>query len=72
MVLNKEGQEASPNKMSQADKLMEEYDDVFNGLGNLGKHLIVVDKAVPPIVHPPTTQNSIWFMIQIERHAEKI
>ena len=53
IVLNKEGQEASPNKKSQADKLIEEYDDVFNGLGNLGKHHIVIDKAVPPIVHPP-------------------
>ena len=53
MVLNKEGQEASPNEVSQADKLIEEYDDLFNGLGNLSKHHIVVDKAVPPIVHPP-------------------
>ena len=52
MVLNKEGQDASRNEMSQADKLMEEYDDVFHGLGNLGKDHIVVDKAVPPIVHP--------------------
>ena len=46
-------QESIPNEQSQAGKLVEEYDDVFNGLGNLGKHHIVIDKTVPATANPP-------------------
>ena len=60
MVLNKEGQEASPNEMSQADKLIEEYDDVFNGLGNSGKHHIVVDKADHQLFTPHTKFHLVY------------
>ena len=36
------------------DPLLEEYDDVFEGLGKLdGKYSIVTDKSVKPVVHPP-------------------
>ena len=63
MVLNKEGQDASPNEMSQADKLMEEYDVVFHGLGNLGKDHIMVDKAVPPIVPPPPPPHAKFHLV---------
>ena len=36
------------------DPLLEEYADVFEGLGKLdGKYGIVTDKSVKPVVHPP-------------------
>ena len=36
------------------DPLLEEYADVFEGLGKLdGKYSIVTDKSVKPVVHPP-------------------
>ena len=36
------------------DPSLEEYDDVFEGLGILdGKYSIVTDKFVKPVVHPP-------------------
>ena len=53
MVVNKRGKESISSKQSQAGKLVEEYDDVCKGLGNLGKHHIVIDKTVPPVVHLP-------------------
>ena len=53
MVVNKRGQDSNSSKQSQAGQLVKEYEDVFNGLGNLGKHHIVIDKSVPPVVHPP-------------------
>ena len=38
----------------ETDPLLEEYDDVFEGLGKLhGKYSIVTDKFVKPVVHPP-------------------
>lgn len=34
--------------------LLDEYKDVFEGLGDLpGEYHIVTDDAVPPVVHPP-------------------
>lgn len=34
--------------------ILEEYKDVFEGLGDLpGEHHIVTDDTVPPVVHPP-------------------
>ena len=34
--------------------LLEEYKDVFGGLGDLpGEYHIVTDDTVPPVVHPP-------------------
>ena len=36
------------------DPLLEEYADVFEGLGKLdGKYGIVTDKSMKPVVHPP-------------------
>ena len=36
------------------DPLLEEYADVFEGLGKLdGKYSIVTDKSMKPVVHPP-------------------
>ena len=49
---SKIGKESISNEQSQASKLVEEYGDVFNGLGNLGKHHIVMNKAMPSNVHP--------------------
>ena len=34
--------------------LIQEFNDVFEGLGKLeGQHTIVTDKSVKPVVHPP-------------------
>ena len=36
------------------DPLLEEHNDVFEGIGKLdGKYSIVTDKSVKPVVHPP-------------------
>ena len=36
------------------DHLIQEFNDVFEGLGKLeGQHTIVTDKSVKPVVHPP-------------------
>ena len=34
--------------------MLEEYDDVFEGLGKLdGQYHIVIDESITPVVHPP-------------------
>ena len=34
--------------------VISEYNDLFEGIGCLpGKHRIVIDKSVPPVIHPP-------------------
>ena len=39
---------------SDTEPLLEEYDDVFEGLGKLdGQYHIVVDEYIRPVVHPP-------------------
>ena len=53
MAVNKRGQESNSSKQSQAGQVVEEYDDVFDDLGNLVKHHIVIGKAVPPVVQTP-------------------
>ena len=36
------------------EPLLEEYDDVFEGLGKLdGQYHIVIDESIRPVVHPP-------------------
>jgi len=40
--------------MTVATDLLDEYKDVFEGLGYLpGEYHIVTNDAVPPVVHPP-------------------
>ena len=39
---------------SDTEPLLEEYDDVFEGLGKLdGQYHIVIDESIRPVVHPP-------------------
>ena len=39
---------------TDTEPLLEEYDDVFEGLGKLdGQYHIVTDKSIRPVVHPP-------------------
>lgn len=36
------------------EPLLEEYDNVFEGLGKLDRQYhIVIDKSIRPVVHPP-------------------
>ena len=39
---------------SSAKSLLKEYNDVFEGIGQLdGYHHIEIDELVPPVIHPP-------------------
>jgi len=39
---------------TDTEPLLEEYDDVFEGLGKLdGQYHIVTDESIRPVVHPP-------------------
>ena len=39
---------------TDTEPLLEEYDDVFEGLGKLyGQHHMVTDESIRPVVHPP-------------------
>ncbi|XP_057709985.1 uncharacterized protein K02A2.6-like [Corythoichthys intestinalis] len=50
------------------EQLMEEYKDLFQGLGCLpGEHTIRVDKSVPPVIHPC---RKVPFALQKQLKAE--
>ena len=49
-------QQQSPSKCPEgmAQKMYEQYSDLFQGLGCLpGEHTIKVDSSISPVVHPP-------------------
>ena len=49
------------------DPLLEEYADVFEGLGKLdGKYGIVTDKSMKPVVHPPR-----WLPVAMTEHVQR-
>ena len=52
---------------SGKDPLLEEYADVFEGLGKLdGKYGIVTDKSAKPVVHPPRR-----FPVAMTEHVQR-
>nr|XP_058968946.1 uncharacterized protein LOC131795390 [Pocillopora verrucosa] len=54
------------------DPLLEEYADVFEGLGKLdGKYSIVTDKSVKPVVHPPR-RLPVAMTEHVQRKLEKM
>ena len=39
-------------KSNDQNKILREFKDVFDGLGRIGEHQIVIDQSVPPTIHP--------------------